>query len=233
MRLLLIEDSRPLVRSMTTHLQRLGHQVTSATEGRVGLLEAQRGAFDAIVLDLTLPNLDGLEIIRRLRNDQNGVHILVISARDGVKDRVEALNLGADDFMVKPFSLEELAARLKAMDRHHAVGHPSILTLNAEISLDLARCDAIIEGEPVGLTALELSILETLVRRSGRVVSKRQLLESLESQGKATTEEVISVMIHHIRKKLKQRGIADPISTHVGFGYSIPSTTDRAPETSP
>ncbi len=218
MKILIIEDSERLGRSVSLGLEELGHSTQVASDGHSGLEIAEQQDFDALVLDLLLPEIGGLEIIRRLRESGNTVHIIVTSVLDKVEARVKALNIGADDYLIKPYSFDELRARLLSSARPQA-SCTSLLV--GEATVNTAYRDVFINDQPIKLTAREFSILEYLVRRRGRIVSKHRIAEYLGSQGKKSTPRVIEVLIHHIRKKFRDRGAPNPIQTRTGFGYIV------------
>lgn len=219
MKLLVIEDSERLQRSLKHGLSRSGFAVDVVGDGEEGLAYARHGKYDVIVLDLLLPKMDGLTVLRRLREDGSNVHVLVLSAKDQVPERVEGLQLGADDYLTKPFDFDELVARLRALVRRK-YGTKSPVHEIGGLQLDTARRAVIHEGRQIDLTKNEYSLLEYLVVRRGRVVSKIELLDHLYSGSAHGSENAVEVFIHQLRKKLHVNG-HDIIQTRRGYGYVI------------
>jgi DNA-binding response OmpR family regulator len=221
MQVLVVEDDQPLVRILTKSLESNGFDVRAAGDGEEGLRTARQGGFDAIVLDLQLPKLNGIEVCKQLRADGNSVPILMLTARSAVPDRIVGLDAGADDYLVKPFSLGELAARLRALGRR---GRPdgSDLLQAGPLMLDTAGREARVNGTPVELTGTEFALLEYLMRNPGQVLSRDQLREEVWGEGFEPASNVVDIYIHYVRRKLKQAGLeADPIRTVRGLGYAF------------
>jgi two-component system OmpR family response regulator len=218
MRLLLVEDSDRLRRWLSRGLRREGYAVDVAADGNEGLWSASENAYDVIILDLMLPGIDGLTILRTLRERGNTTYILILSAKDMVEDRVQGLSLGADDYLVKPFSFAELCARIKALVRR-SYGSKSPVLRVGELTVDTAARQVQYGGQPVSLTSREYSLLELLVRRSGEVVSRRELWDHLYEFDSETASNVIEVMIYSLRRKLGPD--TDLIKTRRGQGYLI------------
>lgn len=220
MKVLVVEDSERLQRSLRHGLHRSGFAVDVVGDGEEGLAYARHGTYDAIILDLMLPKLDGLTVLRRLRDDGSQVHVLILSARDQVDERIQGLQLGADDYLTKPFAFEELVARLQALIRRkygtkspiHEIGH---------LRVDTGRRAVQHEGGEIQLTRNEYCVLEYLVSRRGRVVSKLELLDHLYAGAGHASENAVEVLIHQLRKKLHVNGHADVIETRRGHGYVI------------
>jgi two-component system copper resistance phosphate regulon response regulator CusR len=219
MKVLVIDDSERLRRSLEHGLTRCGFVVETAANGPEGLAFARHGSWDVIVLDLMLPGMDGLEVLRALRAGGDGTHVLVLSAKDEVVERVEGLALGADDYLVKPFDFDELVARLRALVRRKYGTKDPVLRAGG-ISLDSARRRVEVDGEPVHLTRNEYAILELLLTRRGRVVSKRELLEHLHARDEGGSENSVEVFVHQLRRKVGERG-TDLIRTRRGHGYLV------------
>ena len=220
MRILLIEDSVRLRRSLEHGLRREGFAVDMTGDGCEGFLFAETYAYDVVVLDLMLPGMDGLTLLQRLRARGNNAHILILSAKDQVEDRVHGLRLGADDYLIKPFAFEELCARLYALvRRRYESKNPSVqlglLSINTNVR-QVFRGDT-----PITLTHNEYGLLECLVLRRGRVFSRDQLRQHLYPHDVDVSSNVIDVMIYNIRKKLRRRGVPSVIRTIRGQGYLI------------
>jgi DNA-binding response OmpR family regulator len=220
MRVLVVEDDQPLVRIMTKSLESNGFEVTSAFDGEDGLRAARDDRPDAIVLDLQLPRLNGVDLCRRLRSEGNAVPILMLTARSTVPDRIGGLDAGADDYLVKPFSLGELAARLRALGRR---GKTTQQVIEAgPLQLDTGAREARVNGSPVELTGTEFALLEYLMQNAGQVLSRDQLREEVWGEGFEPASNVVDIYVHYVRRKLKAAGLeADPIRTVRGLGYAF------------
>jgi len=220
MRVLVVEDDQPLVRIMTKSLESNGFQVTSAFDGEDGLRAARDERPDAIVLDLQLPRLNGVDLCRRLRSEGNAVPILMLTARSTVPDRIGGLDAGADDYLVKPFSLGELAARLRALGRRGKTT-PQVIEAGP-LQLDTGAREARVNGSPVELTGTEFALLEYLMQNAGQVLSRDQLREEVWGEGFEPASNVVDIYVHYVRRKLKAAGLeADPIRTVRGLGYAF------------
>jgi len=216
MRLLLVEDDEHLGRALQTGLAQQGHAVDWLQDGVAAELAARDGEYDAIVLDLGLPRLDGLQVISSLRRDGYASPILIITARDEIRDRVQGLDMGADDFIVKPFDMEELGARLRAAHRR-AVGRPQAAVVHGDIRVDPAARQVTRGGQPVALTGREFMLLLHLLEHRGRVRSRSQLQESLYNWSSEIESNAIEVHVHNLRRKLGK----DLIRTVHSQGYVI------------
>jgi DNA-binding response OmpR family regulator len=220
MRLLLIEDSARLRSTLDAGLRKAGYAVDTASDGREGLWLATENDYDVIVLDLMLPQVDGLTVLRTLRERGKGTHVLILSARDLVEDRIQGLRLGADDYLVKPFSFDELCARIEALVRRsYRAKNPVIRTGLLEINTAARRVT--VAGREVRLTAREYSLLEILVLRAGEVVSRRELWERLYEFDSEATSNVVDVLIYSLRKKLSPDAPHSLVKTRRGAGYVI------------
>ena len=217
MRLLLVEDEGELARVLCQALEEEGFQVDSAADGEEGLFKAGEVDYDAILLDLMLPGLDGFEVLSRLRAPGGRpVPVLVLTARDGVPDRVRGLNLGADDYLVKPFDLDEMLARVRALIRRSA-DRPSPRLSVGDVTIDtVAR--TVRKGEaPVDLTAKEYALLEYLALHAGEVVTRTRIYEHIYGEEEDTFSNVVNVYVANLRRKLG----ADVIETRRGHGYLV------------
>jgi two-component system, OmpR family, response regulator len=218
MRILIAEDDQVLADGLLRSLRAAGYaadQVSSGTEADAAL--ADHG-FDCVILDLGLPKMHGLDVLRRMRARGSAVPVLILTAADSVEQRVKGLDLGADDYMAKPFSLQELEARVRALTRR-GLGSAATLIKHGPLSFDATGRVAYINEHMIELSARELSLLEVLLQRAGRLVSKDQLVERLCEWGEEVSNNAIEVYIHRLRKKIEQGPIR--IATVRGLGYCL------------
>jgi two-component system, OmpR family, response regulator len=215
MRLLIVEDEPDLLAGLLRALRKEGYAVDTAVDGEEGLYKAQSADYDAIVLDVMLPLLDGWEILARLRQTKS-TPVLMLTARDTTADRVRGLDGGADDYLVKPFDIPELFARLRAIIRRGAQLARTTIDIG-EISIDTAARTVTRSGELVILTAREFVMLEYLAMHRGEVVTRTALYEHLFDENEATLSNILDVHVFNLRKKLGQ----DFITTRRGHGYCI------------
>jgi DNA-binding response OmpR family regulator len=219
-KILLVDDSQRLLRSLGQGLRKLGYAVDVAADGENGLALAEAFDYHVIVLDLMLPGLPGLEVLRRVRARGSNTHVLILSARDRVDDRVKGLELGADDYLVKPFAFEELCARIQALvRRHHQTKSPTIHL--GPVEIDTARRLVLRRGDAVHLTPSEYALLEFLAYQRGRVFSKEQLVEHLHRSDSDVSSNVIEVLVSGLRKKIHVPGEPPTLQTRRGFGYLV------------
>jgi len=215
MRILLIEDEADLIASLVRALREEGYAVDTATDGKVGLYKAESADYDAIVLDVMLPLLDGWEILRRLRQSKK-TPVLMLTARDAARDRVRGLDTGADDYLVKPFDLDELFARLRALIRRTAGQTRNIIEIGSVV-MDTAARHVTLCGNPVALTAREYALVEFLALHRGETVTRSALYEHLFDEDENTLSNLLDVHVSNLRKKLG----AEFIATRRGHGYCI------------
>lgn len=222
MHILLVEDERRLATAVRRVLEEEGHVVDFVDDGLEAFGQARSEPYDLIVLDVMLPSMDGFEIARRLRAARDATPILMLTARDSVQDRVTGLDAGADDYLVKPFALAELLARVRAFGRRQAgaVGEPGVLRVG-ELELDLRSREARRDGDAIELTTKEFALLETLMRHPGQVLTRSQLLDLVWSYDMMIESNVVDTYIHYLRNKIDKNYEAKLIRTVRGAGYSI------------
>ncbi len=215
MRLLVVEDEADLRAGLEQALREEGYAVDGAADGEDGLYKAETWDYDAIVLDVMLPKLDGWQILARLRKLKK-IPVLLLTARDGVRDRVRGLDLGADDYLAKPFDLAELLARVRALIRRSANAPNPVLTIGT-VAIDTAARTVSLDGASVTLTAREYALIEFLAFQRGKVVSRTDLYNHLFSEEDDSLSNLLDVHVCNVRKKLGK----DFIQTRRGHGYVI------------
>jgi DNA-binding response OmpR family regulator len=221
MRVLIVEDSLPLAQALVRGLAAEGHACDHCETGDAALAYLQRFPYDVALLDLMLPGLDGLGVLRALRARNDAVPVLVLSARDQVADRVAALDAGADDYLVKPFALDELLARMRALQRRPREQAEPVLR-HAGVRLDPRTRSVYGRGGVLDLTPKEYALLELLLRERGRVLSRVQIFERLYDGASETSDKAVEVIVSTLRAKLAQAGESGQlIQTRRGFGYVI------------
>ena len=220
MRVLIVEDEMLLAAQVDKFLRDEGFVVDMAADGEAGLYYAGEYAYDAAVIDLGLPKLDGLGLIERLRREGNGVPVLILTARGDWRDKVTGLEAGADDYLTKPFHMEELVARIRVLIRR-AAGHASALIERGPLRVDTARKEVRLGDARVELTAFEYRLLEYLTVNSARVVSKAELTDHLYEQDFERDSNVIEVFVGRVRRKLDPGNRLRPIRTVRGQGYRL------------
>lgn len=217
MRVLLAEDDQLLGEGISTGLQKLGYTVDWVRDGVAAEQAMATEHLDALILDLGLPRQDGLEVLRKLRSSNNDLPVLVLTARDTVEDRITGLDHGADDYLIKPFDLMEVAARLRSITRRRA-GRAAAVVEHGGLIVDPAARTVVQDGESITLGSSEFAVLEALLNNCGRVLSREQLEESLYGWEEGVESNAMEVYIHHLRKKLGK----ELIHTVRGVGYTIP-----------
>jgi DNA-binding response OmpR family regulator len=220
MRLLLVEDDPLLGDGVKTGLEQAGYTVDWLRDGISASAAFKADRFDALILDLGLPRQDGMAVLRAMRRDDSDLPVLILTARDTVADRVAGLDAGADDYLVKPFDLDELAARLRAIVRRRA-GRAAPLIRHGDLVLDPANRTINLSGEPIDLGTREFAILKALLDNTGQVLSRERLEECLYGWNEGVESNAIEVFVHHLRRKLGR----DLIRTVRGVGYYIPRQT--------
>lgn len=223
MRILIVEDDTLLADVLMTSLQQAGYGVDWAKNGDEADYILSRQEYDLTVLDLGLPRMDGFQVLKRLRERKLQAPVLILTARDALEDRVKGLDLGADDYMTKPFELPELEARIRALLRRSSWGGSEMVRFGG-LSFDAAGRRVFCGERPLDLSARELAIFELMLQRAGKVVSKEKLLESLYGWEGEAGDNAIEVYIHRLRKKLDGSGVT--ISTVRGLGYLMDAAAD-------
>jgi two-component system response regulator PhoP len=218
MRLLVIEDDNTLRESLVAQLAEAGYAVEQAADGREGLYFAMEYPVDLAIIDLGLPEISGLDIIRQAREKGKTYPILILTARDRWQDKVDGLSAGADDYVVKPFHFEEVGARVHALLRRSGGWASSVMTAGPVV-LDMSRQEVRVDEAPIELTSFEYKIIEYLMLRAGQVISKTELTERLYDQDFERDSNVIEVFIGRLRKKLDPANTLKPIETLRGRGY--------------
>ena len=224
MRILVAEDDAILADGVVRALRQAGYAVDWVKDGIEADVALEANPFDLLILDIGLPKKSGLDVLRRLRGRDSHLPVLILTALDGVNDRVRGLDAGADDYLVKPFELAELEARVRALTRRGMAGSPTLIRHGA-LSYDQVGRVARLHGEPLDLSAREVSLLEMFLARAGRLVSKDQLVSHLCQWGEEVSANAIEVYVHRLRKKLEPGGVA--IVTVRGLGYSLEKSAPR------
>ena len=229
MRVLIVEDEVKMARALRRGLEQEGYAVDTAADGEEGLFQGTENPYDVIVLDVMLPKLDGFEVCRRLRAAGRWAPVLMLTARDGVADRIAGLDVGADDYLVKPFSFGELLARLRALLRRSPVERPPVLAAG-DVVLDPATHTVTRSGQPVELSVREFGLLEYLMHRPAQVVTRTDILEHCWDVNYDGFSNVVDVYVGYLRKKLEQPFGRPLIRTVRGVGYVLdPVPADGEP----
>jgi len=223
MRILLAEDDSVLADGLSRSLRRSGHAVDHVGDGASADRALRGDAFDLLILDLGLPRLTGLDVLQKVRQRALPIPILILTASDSVEQRVRCLDLGADDYMSKPFALSELEARVRALARRGACAVPALMRFGS-LALDQAGRLATLGGRALDLSSRELALLEILLQRAGRLVPKEHLLNHLYEWGDEASHNAIEVYVCRLRKKLEAGAAEIRIATVRGLGYSLEKT---------
>ncbi len=221
MRILIAEDDSILADGLSRSLRQNGYAVDAVHDGASADAALAAQPFDLLILDIGLPKLSGLEVLRRMRARNSHMPVLILTAADSIEQRVKGLDLGADDYMAKPFALSELEARVRALTRRGAGGGPTVLR-HGRLAFDQVGRVVTVDEQAVELSAREVSLLEILLQRSGRMVSKKQLVDHLCEWGEEVSTNAIEVYVHRLRKKLEP-GVK--IATVRGLGYCLERDT--------
>jgi len=222
MRILIVEDDAVLANGIVQSLTQARHAVDHVSDGAKAYAMVQTTLYDLVILDLGLPNMDGLEVLKKLRQDRNKVAVMILTARDAIESRVKGLDLGADDYITKPFHLDEFEARVRALIRRGQLGNNLPLTC-ANLTLDVQGKTAMFLEQPIALSAREFALLEVFMSRQNKVVNKEQLLETLCNWETDIGDNAIEVYVHRLRKKIDPTGVR--IRTIRGLGYLLEAET--------
>ncbi len=223
MRILVIEDDTVLGAALTRALSQSAYNVDLAEDGEAANQALADDSYDLVVLDIALPKVDGLSVLRRLRDRKSRVPVLILTARDSLDDRVAGLDLGADDYMTKPFDLPEFEARVRALLRRGQFRTSNSVT-HGRLRLDLAAYRLFHDDQPIELSVREFAVMELLMSRQGRVVTKEQMVDHLFGWGEDIKSNAVEVYVHRVRKKLEPFGV--DIRTVRGMGYLLEKAHD-------
>ncbi|MEI6116665.1 MAG: response regulator transcription factor [Burkholderiales bacterium] len=218
MRVLVIEDDAMLGRALQEFLSDQGYATDWLADGERALAALATHAYDMLVLDINLPGIDGLQVLAATRERGLEMPVLLLTARDGLQDRIAGLDAGADDYLTKPFELAELAARVRAVARRHQ-GHAKSLIEFGRLCFDTAHREVRLNGQRIALSVRELSVLEMLMSRAGKVVTKQQIVKGLSALDADFSENAVEVYIYRLRRRLEGTGTS--IQTLRGFGYTL------------
>jgi DNA-binding response OmpR family regulator len=220
MRVLIVEDEPEMAGLLSKGLQEEQFQVSVARDGRSALEMSSSAAFDVILLDVMLPQMNGLEVTRQLRRQEKETPVLMLTARDSLGDVVTGLDAGADDYLTKPFSFLELLARIRALARRNEFRRKNVLEAR-DLVLDVNTLKVFRAGQEIHLSQTEFRLLEMLVRHAGRVVTRSEILSKLWGEERGVTENTLDAFVRLLRKKVDRQAETSLIQTHRGFGYSI------------
>jgi DNA-binding response OmpR family regulator len=223
MRLLIVEDNKTILNSIATRLVKTGYCVDTCDNGQDAQSYISLAEYDCIVLDIMLPGLDGISILRDARQRGNQTPILLLTAKDSIEDRVKGLDFGADDYLVKPFSLDELLARIRALLRRPTVGHTNELSI-ADLVVDTLNHEVTRSGRKIEVTSKEFAILEYLLRNKNMILTRNQIVEHVWSYDFDCSSNIIDVYIRYLRTKIDDGFEKKLIKTMRGFGYTMRET---------
>ncbi|WP_136659890.1 response regulator transcription factor [Nitratireductor sp. XY-223] len=224
MRILIVEDNRKLAEGLKTLLSESGYAVDCVVDGDSALSAARALDYDLVVLDLSLPQMDGLEVLREMRSDRIAVPVLILTARDGLEDRIRGLDLGADDYLTKPFEWGELEARVRALIRRSTAVRTSLIEAGL-ITFDLRSGQVFAGDTALEIPARETGVLRALLLANGRILSKGQLIESLSSFEEDISENAIEQYVSRLRRRLSDHGVS--IKAARGLGYYLRTADEK------
>lgn len=222
MRILLVEDDALLAEGLSEGLRLSGHEVETANSSQAALTALHGKRHDVMILDLGLPDQDGIDLLRRIRRLHEDLLVLILTARDSLKDRVRGLDIGADDYLVKPIALKELEARVRAVARRR-LGHRDAQLSSGALNLDISRHIATLAGSPLALTPREWDLLELFVRHAGELIRKEKIISCFNSWDSEVTPNAVEVYISRLRGKLEPHA---RIRTVRGYGYLLENSND-------
>ena len=220
MRLLLAEDEKELAKALAVILRHNNYSVDTVHNGEDALCYLENGDYDGAILDIMMPKLDGLSVLKSIRKAGNGIPVLILTAKSDIDDRVEGLDAGADDYLTKPFAMKELLARVRAMLRRRTESVDTSLTF-ADITLELATCMLICGDEQVRLTNKEFQMLEMLITADGGIISVERFMDKIWGYDSETEQNVVWVYVSYLRRKLSALGSKVIIEAHRNLGYSL------------
>lgn len=223
MRILLVEDEVGIADPLAKILEKNNLPTDVVYDGLSGYIQGQKNIYDVIVLDIMLPEMDGLEVLRKLRRENNLTPVILLTAKDSVDDKIKGLEIGADDYLTKPFSSMELVARVRALSRRRADVFSANELNFADITLNLNNATLKVEDATQDLTAKEAHILELLIKNSGNIISKEYLLDTVWGFESEAGENTVEIYIHYLRKKLRNSRKVKIVTTR-GLGYSLRET---------
>jgi two-component system, OmpR family, response regulator len=221
MRILLVEDDLPLARALHQSLRTEGFIANHVADAKSALLTIDTNECDMLILDLGLPDMDGLALLKQIRKKNVALPVLILTARDSIEDKIKGLDQGADDYLSKPFDVNELIARLRVIERRLGTATSSTITIG-EVNLDCASHELTVAGQLIELSRKEFMLLKVLLEQAGRIQSREQLESKLYEWGEEVASNAVEVHIHHLRKKLPEAFI----KTIRGVGYSIKASTN-------
>jgi DNA-binding response OmpR family regulator len=225
-RILIVEDEPQMAGLLARGLEEELYEVSVATDGKAALDLSTSNQFDVILLDVMLPKIGGLEVARQLRQREQSTPLLMLTARDALTDIVKGLDAGADDYLTKPFSFQELLARIRALVRRHEFRRKTVVE-TGDLVLDTTSFRAFRAGREIYLSLTEFRLLELLVRNSGRIVSRAEILTTVWGAGRVVTENTLDAFVRLLRRKVDPESESRMIQTHRGFGYSV--GTEKSP----
>ncbi len=220
MRLLLAEDEKELAKALSVILQHNNYSVDVVHNGEDALCYLENGDYDGAILDIMMPKLDGLSVLRKVRENGDGIPVLILTARSDIDDRVEGLDAGADDYLTKPFAMKELLARVRAMLRRRTESADTRLTFG-DITLEIASCMLSCGNERLRLTNKEFQMLEMLISADGGIISVDKFMDKIWGYDSETEQNVVWVYVSYLRKKLSAIGSSVVIEAHRNLGYSL------------
>lgn len=226
MRILLVEDNTRLSEAISDSLRKAGFEVDAVAEGEEALTILSLQPYDVIVLDLGLPDMDGMKVLEALRSRGSAVPVLVLTARGALSDKISGLNAGADDYLVKPFELDELIARIRALLRRPTQTTGTVVSLN-NLSFDTINRYAQVENEILDLSRREVDLLEQLILSAEKIVTKKSIEQRIYSYGESGSANSVEVLVHRLRKKLIGRAASIEIHTLKGIGYMMTGAGER------